>query len=335
MFGGVPHVRRISVAAVGATALLGAGVAASGAQDPSGQADSHRAFTAKQRCFGAAARAHKQPCENPNLQFSVIPSPSDALIEPSAPCTPVISSEPPKRCTFGVSSARSSATVALVGDSHSVHWRAALTKVARAKRWQAVSVYQTRCPYTTAKTTIDGRGPLGVQCAQWKQDVLRWFQHHPEIHTMFVSQNTTARVAVRNRQDMFEAKVKGYMSAWRGLPASVRHIVVIRDPPHNLNSTRSCLERALRQHRRPAAACARPRTRALEPDAAIVAAARAATPRVRAIDLTQFMCDSKLCYPVVGGVLVHKDKGHLTRLFSTSLGPFLLRRVNALFAHWR
>jgi hypothetical protein len=285
-----------------------------------------------ERCFGAAARAGARPCENPRLRFAVIPKPRDALIEPSAPCAPVRSSEPPSRCMFGVSAARSSATVALVGDSHSVHWRAALTTVARAQRWRAVSIYQTRCPLTMARTALGG--PLGAQCTRWKQDVLQWIRNHPEVHTVFVSQNTSARVQVAGGQHMFEAKVDGYMSAWRALPSSVRHIVVIRDPPHNVASTRSCIERARRQRKRAGPACARRRDRALEPDAAVEAAARAATPRIRTIDMTRFMCDARRCYPVVGGVLVHKDAGHLTRRFSTTLGPFLLRRVRTLAARW-
>jgi hypothetical protein len=53
---------------------------------------------------------------------------------------------------------------------------------------------------------------------------------------------------------------------------------------------------------------------------------------VRAIDLTRFMCGRTRCFPVVGGVLVHKDIGHLTRVFSTTLGPYLLRAVDAA---WR
>ena len=31
---------------------------------------------------------------------------------------------------------------------------------------------------------------------------------------------------------------------------------------------------------------------------------------------------------VVGGVLVHKDVGHLTRDFSATLGPYLLRSLS-------
>jgi hypothetical protein len=33
-------------------------------------------------------------------------------------------------------------------------------------------------------------------------------------------------------------------------------------------------------------------------------------------------------------VLVHKDVGHITRLFSTTLGPYLLRAFDRLAATW-
>ena len=46
--------------------------------------------------------------------------------------------------------------------------------------------------------------------------------------------------------------------------------------------------------------------------------------------MTRFICNRRRCFPVVGGVLVHKDIGHLTRLFSTTLGPFVLRALNRL-----
>jgi hypothetical protein len=48
---------------------------------------------------------------------------------------------------------------------------------------------------------------------------------------------------------------------------------------------------------------------------------------VRLLDLTDFMCTATLCPPVVGGALVLKDADHLTRAFSTTLGPYLLRAL--------
>ena len=86
--------------------------------------------------------------------------------------------------------------------------------------------------------------------------------------------------------------------------------------------------RAVARRRSPGATCALPRAEALPPDPAVVAAA--GMRRVRVVDLTPHMCDRRRCFPVVGGVLVHKDGSHLTTPFATSLGPFLLRSVERL-----
>ena len=37
-----------------------------------------------------------------------------------------------------------------------------------------------------------------------------------------------------------------------------------------------------------------------------------------------------MCFPVIGGVLVRKDTDHLTQRFAATLGPILLRKLNAL-----
>jgi hypothetical protein len=260
----------------------------------------------------------------------VSPDPAGAQIEPSSPCVPLRGARAPEVCAFGVRSRRSVATVALVGDSHAVHWRAALEVVARAKRWRGLSIYRTQCPLTMG---LLGRGePARSQCAAWNRHVQRWFAAHPTVHTVFVSARTSTGIVAAPGQTAFEAKMAGFTAAWSSLPASVTRVFVIRDPPHNRTSTLACVQRALARRRRPDLACALERRSALLPDPAIGAAVRHPSPRVRAIDMTNFMCDRTRCYPVVGGVLVHKDVGHLTRAFSTSLGPYLLRAVDAA---WR
>ncbi|HYZ33127.1 MAG TPA: hypothetical protein VE684_12705, partial [Crenalkalicoccus sp.] len=86
--------------------------------------------------------------------------------------------------------------------------------------------------------------------------------------------------------------------------------------------------------RSPDHACAVPRDLALTPEPALAAAAQIGPPRAQSIDLTRFMCTATHCLPVVGGVLVHKDRGHLTRAFSASLGAFLLRDLRRLMRAW-
>ena len=88
------------------------------------------------------------------------------------------------------------------------------------------------------------------------------------------------------------------------------------------------------QGRPPASVCARPRREALTPDPAIVAAHRLRSPRVEVVDLTDYFCGSRNCYPVVGGALVLRDNTHVTGVFSGTLGPYLRRLVEPLTAHW-
>ena len=67
-----------------------------------------------------------------------------------------------------------------------------------------------------------------------------------------------------------------------------------------------------------------PRKRALVRDPTVESALRLGrTP----IDLSSFFCSPSKCFPVVGGVLTHKDQDHLTQDFARTLGPYILRAV--------
>ena len=81
----------------------------------------------------------------------------------------------------------------------------------------------------------------------------------------------------------------------------------------------------MRRKLTPGTQCAIPRYRALVTDATAVAAQQLGR---TVIDLTPFFCSSKQCFPVVGGVLVHKDQDHLTQNFSRTLGPYIGRAVD-------
>jgi hypothetical protein len=282
----------------------------------------------KPKCFGAAARDPQHPCSNPALNFRVIPSPADAELDPNAPCTPLSVPKRPFVCAFGADAADATDTVALIGDSHATHWRAALGPVSADEGWYGVSLTRTGCPLSDSTPLLVPKA-LRAACVQWRQQVFDYFSQHPEITSVFVSQH---RVAIVRRKGMslLDAEVKGYVEAWNKLPATVQHIFVIRDTPYDRSSTADCVVHARNKHENPGHACAIPRADSLRTDPAAVAARRLNTPRVQLIDLSSFMCDSKWCYPVVGGVLVHKDTGHLTEKFGETLAPYLERAVNRL-----
>ncbi len=296
------------------------------------QKASARLLASRPACFGAAARDPQHPCNNPKLTFTVVPTPVQAPKLGNAPCKVVEKSGRVRVCAFGVAASKAKATIALIGDSHASHWRAALAVVARRKHWRGLSVTHTSCPLSKATAQIVE--PDRSECVQWNRQVPRWLARHPEVSTVFVAEHSGGLVVAPRGADQFGAQVGGYTSAWKALPRSVSHVIVIRDTPKMRGTTLGCIEKAMAGHRRAGPACAVPRRRSLDRDPAAVAVARAGSARFELVDMTPFLCDRRACYPVIGGALVYKDIHHLTAVFGTSLGPYLQRDVEQLMKQW-
>jgi hypothetical protein len=285
---------------------------------------------ARPRCFGAASRDPDHRCVNHKLRKMVSPTPERALLMPPASCSPM--EAPLSACTFGTSADSAGATIALVGDSHAEHWRATLWPVTKALSWAGVSLTHASCPLTRARlsTTTKKR----KECEKYNRDVTQWLADHPDVRTIFTS-NHPGRVVTKGGADPRATKVAGILKAWRALPASVEHIVVIRDDPHMKAWTLRCVTRAIRTHKNAGRACTFSRRRTLQFDPYVAAARKLHSPRVQVMDMTHFFCGRRVCYPVVGGALVYKDYfDHLTAVYARTLGPYLLGKLDWLMASW-
>lgn len=276
-------------------------------------------------CFGAASLDTVRPCHNEKLLYTVTPSPKEALDAPNAPCDAVPPDSEPYRCTFGSPAEDADATVALIGDSHATHWRSALLTVAARRHWHGISITRSSCPFTKATPDIPDR----KGCVDWNHDVQRFLADRPEISTVVLAQHR-GRVVTPKGARPRAVQVKGYLDAWEALPDSVSTVVVIRDTPYDRTHTPSCIEEALRRHDELGRVCAVPRATALKSDPAATAAARSDDPRVHLVDMTRFFCGPQLCYPVIGGALVHKDTTHISLTYGLTLGPYLLRAVDRI-----
>jgi hypothetical protein len=294
--------RRLGLLAVAAVCLLAGG-------------SSSRAQTPDPDCFGAAARDPLRPCANPALKLSVVPSPLTARKQKNPPCLaqhPFVGKD---ICEFGTRAPQATGTIAVIGDSHASVWRVALESAALEHGWHA---------------TRRIREPDRSHCDRWRRAVLRWLNAHPEVTTVFVAQlSGGSGVVTRKGEDPFEAEVKGYLDAWKAMPASITRIYVIRDNPKTDSRTPTCVEDAVKTRVQPGPACAVPKREVLDRDAAAVASRRLDSPRVHELDLTRFFCGKATCEPVIGGVLVYKDATHLTGLYARTLGPFLTRLIDA------
>jgi peptidoglycan/LPS O-acetylase OafA/YrhL len=292
-----------------------------------------RLLAAPPQCFGAASRDPEHPCHNPRLRLMVVPTPLQARNAPNAACTVIQRTGLVQVCAFGTPAARATAKIALIGDSHAMHWRGALNVVARTKGWQGLSITHASCPLSRA--TRDLPQPDRSRCDRWRRQTLQWLRRHPEVDTIFVAGLSGGLGVIPTRgRSGFETAVAGFAAAWRALPRSVRHVVVLRDTAKARAGATDCVERAMARRTPAGLACAGSRRVVLNRDPAVTAAARLRSPRIQTIDLTQFFCDRARCFPVIGGALVYKDPTHVTAVYSRTLGPFLTRRVSRLMAGW-
>ena len=98
--------------------------------------------------------------------------------------------------------------------------------------------------------------------------------------------------------------------------------------------TAGCIDRAEARHKLAGPSCAVPRHTALEADPQVAAARQERSRHVQVIDLTGRLCNTRRCFPVIGGVLVYKDVHHFTAVFSKSLGPPLEQALERTMRAW-
>lgn len=261
------------------------------------------------RCFGAAARLTR--CDNPALRRRVFPRPSRASWMPDLACLPTSDGQRYRAiepCAFG--DLRGPPRVALIGDSHAAHLRAAVDVVVQAHGWRAISITRPGCAFSTE--AYPAPPPIPARCRLHTAEALRWLRRHPSVTTVFTSSSAGRGLSPG-----------GFAAAWGQAPASVRRIYEIRDVPRVSYATAACVQSVIRRHARSRGACSVARSGAFPFDPA----AAAVGGRVRLIDLSRYFCDATRCYPVIGGAYVYKDFNHLNRVFAATLGPALLRAI--------
>jgi hypothetical protein len=274
-------------------------------------------------CFGAAIRDPKRPCTRSSTELYPVGEDPYALDPAAAGCA----DDSTGGCGFGVGSEVAKGFFAVVGDSHVVHWRGALSLLARAYSWRGYSHATGGCFFSAAARLFT------PGCGEWYQATLTWFETHPVVSTVFVTANADTPVALGEGQTERDVKVEGYKQAFRALPRSVKHVVVLRDTPASSQATLDCVGRELNAGTHDWPACALQRPLALREDTAVLAARELGSKRYGVIDLTRYFCDPILCYPVIGGVLVNGDIfGHLTVSYMRTVAPYLLRAFRPLHA---
>ncbi|MCW2959580.1 MAG: acyltransferase, partial [Solirubrobacterales bacterium] len=287
------------------------------------------------RCFGAAAADPARPCVDRRLRTAVVPTPAAAAAaQRNEPCRFKQDTGLLRVCFWGAPAGRASRTIALIGDSHASHWRAAMQAVVRAKGWRAISISRAGCPLTLARPDLPGRART-IACVRWNRAVQAWIARHRHVSVVFTGAHRGSVLPAPGRSVPSTRRL-GYAKAWhRLLRSGVRQIVVFRDTPRTTGATLRCVQQAAQDGADAGSDCALPRRYALPPDPLSQAARLEGDRRIQVADLSSAFCGPQVCPPVVGGALVLRDVSHMTTTFSATLGPALLRTVDRLSAGWR
>ena len=278
-------------------------------------------------CFGAAALGPKgADCAAPfGAPQSLVLTNSDSPWDIERGCVFDESPLPTTTCSF--SSEPPTRTVALVGDSHALHYGAALLAIARELNWRVVVIVKGHCPVTHARVLAFNGSALTDEevedCRQWTdrvEDELNRLAPDYVLTSGFVG----AMQFDENPDRSVETGAQGFVDVWEQWQASGMDVFVLRDVPSTggVNMV-DCL--AINPDE--PIACSRPRADAVRPDALTVATERVTSDRVKLVDLTDYFCDDQRCHAAVGGAIVYYDVDHLTSQFARTLAPFLLKEI--------
>jgi peptidoglycan/LPS O-acetylase OafA/YrhL len=265
-------------------------------------------------CFGAPAMENPAKCPQAlTAQPLVAVTKADAPWAPQPGCRSTSSDPAVLTCYWGTG--RPARVVALIGDSHAEHWRGALHRIAKAKNWQVIEMYAGGCPATYARSVVFERRPRdGDVCRTWTTKAtakLKVLAPDDIITTAYVQQNVF---------DPRGSGPAGFEQVWREWLRFSR-VTVLRDTPTTAGRNGpQCLAVNVDKPQ----ACANRRSRVLVDDD-MMRAARAMTGEVNLVDLSDYFCDARRCYAVIGGASVYYDYDHLSRQFSASLAVALLR----------
>lgn len=191
-------------------------------------------------------------------------------------------------------------TIALVGGSHSIHWQPALLEFAEEEDILILTFIKSGCRFSSEEFEAE-------DCTEWNKNVMNeLLELKPDL--IFTTADATE----------LEEVPEGYVDNWETLNEHGIEVFAVRDNPRFHFDIPSCVE----EHGKDSMECAIKREEIL-PNPSPWDKLESPPENVYYTDFTDRFCDDEYCKPVVGNVLVYRDKHHITAVYSSTLAPFV------------
>jgi peptidoglycan/LPS O-acetylase OafA/YrhL len=244
---------------------------------------------------------------------SISPDPLDAQQDFAHDCTPLEAEETEVRaCVYGTPGSKP--YILVLGDSHAQQWVPALKAIAQGQGGSLVAHAKASCPFIQGE--VGSGSQTYTSCIEWNRKVRQALATGPTPDLVILSNRMfpmveggrvlTGPANDAKVVDALRATIREFTDA--GVP-----VAVIRDTPAPRVNIPDCIA----SHTDDLTACATPRSQALQGSAQL--AAVKGVNGAHLIDLTDAICPSDPCAPVIGGVMVWRDQHHLTRTYVYSL----------------
>ncbi len=228
----------------------------------------------------------------------------------------------PAACTFG--DVDSDQVVVLVGDSHASQFSTVLADAGSDYGWRVQAMVRAGCPFNASPLVVDGARPTGCVDADARilDEVL---DLNPDVVVTSAMTPRGYADALGWTWDDTGELVEGYRSLWQPIVDAGIRLVVIRDVPFPTYDGPDCVA----EHGPESTECSMTRAEALPEGSDPLLLAAEGMDGVSVVDLSDHLCNDRVCPGVVGNVLVYRDN-HLTDTFARSLGPVLSTEIGLI-----
>jgi peptidoglycan/LPS O-acetylase OafA/YrhL len=278
------------------------------------------AAAAANPCFGANSMRADRKCvgikpDEAKIVPSPIVAPKDMSFSYNYDCQLKLPFTGFKSCVFG--DQKATRNVALVGNSHAIHWLPALQQVALAEHFKITTFFSEQCFATTVPIKFDTRAETD-NCLRWGQQVMNTTKKGA-FDLVITSERTYMSPLSGGGNKAFQQGYTSYVKNW--LNAN-RRVLVLRDVPHPATTVED-VPNCVAQHRHQLTACEGTRSSWMHKDPLADAVRALKSKKASVANLTDWFCTKSTCPAVIGGAMVYFDGSHITATYARTLVPVL------------
>ncbi|GGD72123.1 acyltransferase family protein [Microbacterium murale] len=231
-------------------------------------------------------------------------------------CQHDVNTEDVQNCTYG--NPQGDLDVAMFGDSHTAQWFPAIEDFAAEHPETAIHTY-TKTSCSAVSVTVLVKGVPYASCDRWKERVVEHLLADPPDLVVMSSYAHYVLADVKDDAERLKMWSSGLASTIDRLRGAGIEVLIIADSPRFPTDPPTCVSTDVLD----VTSCDGDREWAI--DDALAAAERNVADASDAtyVDLTDFICDAKICPVIIDDIFVYRDINHMTSTFVSYLTPAL------------